>query len=46
MNDMVVEAGVVIPVVCRPQVSAISKKAQGDIERLGQHLLESQRLAP
>jgi peptide/nickel transport system substrate-binding protein len=26
MNDMVVEAGVAIPVVCRPQVSAISKK--------------------
>ena len=25
MNDMVVEDGVVIPVVCRPQVSAISK---------------------
>jgi hypothetical protein len=26
MNDMVVKAGVVIPVVFRPQVSAISRK--------------------
>jgi peptide/nickel transport system substrate-binding protein len=31
MNDMVVEAGVVIPVVCRPQVSAISKKLRATL---------------
>ena len=30
MNDMV-EAGVVIPVVCRPQVSAISKKLRATL---------------
>jgi peptide/nickel transport system substrate-binding protein len=43
MNDTVVEDGVVIPVVHRPQVSAISKKLRGDIKRLGQHLLEPQK---
>jgi hypothetical protein len=31
MNDMVVERGVVIPVVCRPQVSAISKKLRATL---------------
>src|SRR5215831_2940198 len=31
MNDMVVEAGVVIPVVCRPQVSAMSKKLRATL---------------
>ena len=31
MNDMVVERGVVIPVVCRPQVSAISKKLRAKL---------------
>jgi peptide/nickel transport system substrate-binding protein len=31
MNDMVVEDGVVIPVVCRPQVSAISKKLRATL---------------
>jgi peptide/nickel transport system substrate-binding protein len=31
MNDMVVEDGVVIPVVCRPQVSAISKKLKATL---------------
>jgi hypothetical protein len=31
MNDMVVEQGVVIPVVCRPQVSAISKKLRATL---------------
>jgi len=45
MNDMVVEEGVVIPVVCRPQGVGNVKKAQGDTERLGQHLLEPQGLS-
>jgi ABC-type transport system substrate-binding protein len=31
MNDMVVEAGVVIPVVYRPQVSAISRKLRATL---------------
>src|SRR6516164_6728519 len=31
MNDMVVENGVVIPVVCRPQVSALSKKLRATL---------------
>jgi peptide/nickel transport system substrate-binding protein len=31
MNDMVVEDGVVIPVVCRPQVSVISKKLRATL---------------
>jgi peptide/nickel transport system substrate-binding protein len=31
MNDMVVENGVVIPVVCRPQVSAISEKLRATL---------------
>jgi peptide/nickel transport system substrate-binding protein len=31
MNDMVVEDGVVIPVVSRPQVSAISKKLRATL---------------
>src|SRR6202035_4780932 len=31
MNDMVVEAGVVIPVVWRPQVSAISRKLRATL---------------
>ena len=31
MNDMVVEDGVVIPVVCRPQVSAMSKKLRATL---------------
>jgi peptide/nickel transport system substrate-binding protein len=31
MNDMVVEDGVVIPVVCRPQVSAISKNLRATL---------------
>ena len=31
MNDMVVEDGVVIPVVCRPQVSAISRKLRATL---------------
>ncbi len=31
MNDMVVNDGVVIPVVCRPQVSAISKKLRATL---------------
>jgi hypothetical protein len=44
MNDMVVEDGVVIPVVCRPQGVGNFYEAQGDAERLGQHLLEPQRL--
>jgi len=30
-RDMVVEDGVVIPVVCRPQVSAISKKLRATL---------------
>jgi hypothetical protein len=31
MNDMVVEAGAVIPVVCRAQVSAISRKLRATL---------------
>jgi peptide/nickel transport system substrate-binding protein len=54
MNDMVVEAGVVIPVVCRPQVSAISRKLRATLSGWDStfwnlknwYRLESQRLVP
>jgi len=44
MNDMMVNDGVVIPVVWHPQVSAIFQEAESDTERLGQHILEPQGL--
>ena len=46
MNDLVCMDNVIIPVVYRPRVAAVSTKLQCPVVRLGQRLLEPKGLVP